>query len=486
MNSQDMRQNLKKYILKTENDVNRNYSSKKKLCAGLIDTQTSLIIHKNLIINLIKECVTNKLKPFDEANPSNELADKLADLLIIKGSNDQVVDKFIFANEDKVRLNKAYYMINYSTEMKRKKRRARFVYYSDMCKRIESKLTEKKVEVEGKVKEHDKIVASSSLVFKKESYIHFPTKHNIELYVEKTQGLEILNKLTEIMKAEKQKYNSYQDKIKQLIKRISMSSREIKTYVDESSYSGKDKYNSGINNYTTNQVMIGEASPAINDHEAQEEEEFEDEADCNIDISFDSANLRFPDKIKPIKLIGDSGDLTTKGEVPKLNFENIHSKYLNDQNVIVKEDKKEGNKLIKEANEILINLLDGDKKKDVELEEYRKEIKNAEKRISDLKECISILSSAYKINKRKALRLNESTQNTNLKISKLTREIEELKQEIKDARFSVTSNLAEVKEESISAGIQESQLNSKGEMQFDDEIDENFDDVNFDVFAENK
>lgn len=499
MNNQGRRKDFTKRLHKIGLDVKSSSEAKKKLNVGLLDTQTSLTLHKNLIINLIKECVAKAVIPYNEANPNTELTDNLASLLIAKSSNDLFVDRFTTCLLEKLKFNKSYCKINHCIDFKSKKQKSSTIYYKDMCSRLEHKLLEKKTELENKVKEHDKYIANSTAVFKGENYIHYPTKYNLELYTEKTQSIEIMEKLSEIMKSEKAKYNSYQDKIKGLINRISeikkqTSCKTIKTLIDESFSTNKDQYNSYNN--AQSQIKIDTLGTV------EEEDTGQDDLDLNskLDITFDSHYLRFPDKVKKLNLEIDADKDLAIGEIPKLNFENIHTKYKNDKNVIIKEDKKANNNNLKEANDIILNLMDDERKTDYEVEQFKKAVITAEKRVHDLKNQLNGLNSTYKLSKQKGQRMSESISNTSIKINKLMTEIEEMRKGIREVKN--TPKLSRLPEEKVviieansniliceqiekgkSTGLgKEFEDEEEEKSEDEDDEEESFDEVNFDVF----
>ena len=426
---------------KLESSFKTQSDSTKKIERELLDSQTSLILHKNALINLMKENVNEELIE-NQANPNIETTDILASLLISSKENDKLCERLQGYFNEKEDLNKFYYNILYTIETKKTKNEYLTVTYTETNKILENTVTNKKADVENKVRDHDKYITSDSVNIRKENYVYYPTKQNLELYLEKVQGLEIMNKLTTIMDEEKSKYTKGQQQIKSLINRISTNKKVIKdnynTIIEESNLS---------NIINTNNSNKKEKNDTISDNQNQLhsyasvrdsakfsqtflEDNIDETLSYKVNINhlgetMDSNLFQFPNKIK-FNTNYNTETVCKEKDIPKLNFGNIMSKYKNDKNVIIKVEKVDKPD---KYNEILLDLIGKDKtsNKKNDVKKLKEEANELENLLEEKRDDLFKQKRILKENKSKNNKLAENITDADERIQNLLFEINKIK-----------------------------------------------------------
>lgn len=294
--------------------INNNYKNKsvklsndkKEQLILLLDSQTSLILHKNAILNYVKEiiskeiikelslkkininnntssntnnnnvekviCINNENKidfEFDIKSLNNEYINTISKILInlfnVKKENDNLLEKLNELFDIKQNCNITFYKLDNSIELKKQSLSAIINYNLQTKNNLKNKIIVKKQELEDKIREHDNYITNNINCVTKENYIHYPTKFNIEIYDEKIQCLKIIEKLTIIMDNEKHYFLNNQEKIKDLTKKIDKFKRNKKINnteienIDEELDSPLNNYidqndNNNRNNISSNKI----------------------------------------------------------------------------------------------------------------------------------------------------------------------------------------------------------------------------------------
>lgn len=265
--------NTIKNINTLNNEIELTQKQNNTILINFQDASTSLLLNKNLILNLLKEEACKVLKQtticdsiHNQINQNNdkelELTDLLSELLISKTDNERLQESMYLLFLEREKLNKTHFKLTSTLDNRTNKDSYLLKHFSNKCKQIEANITDKKKEIENKVREHDKLISHTSIIMKKEVYLTSPTKNNLEMYIEKMQSLEFLDKINEIIKTEKNIYQEKQVKIKNLTKKIaemkknSNNNSYIQTIVDDSviNQANMTQWNSSnlAANYNTN------------------------------------------------------------------------------------------------------------------------------------------------------------------------------------------------------------------------------------------
>ncbi len=436
MSKDEKEYQLEKLKLKFQNLINQAEEAKTKTNLKQLDSHTSLYLHKNALVNYMKEKV-NKSINLDHANPSVDITEKLSELLISSKDNDKLLEKLNQLFSEKESLNRMYYNISYALESKKKSNETAIELLKEENKCIDSKITNKKNSLESLVRDHDKYITTESISIKKENYIHYPTKNNLELYMEKVHGQEIMDKLSVIMNQEKEVYIEKQGLIKLLIKKISDTKKvfnsNYNTIIEESNFSNilnsqekdKDKNQQTQSKYMSENPSYYSHNYSSNRQSIQIDDPVDDTKYDRINLNYlgdsmDSNLFQFPKKIK-IESNYNTEKPNEDKFIPKLDFNSIHSKYKNDKNVIIKEDKSNKND---NYNDILLNLINKENTKDKEISLLKNEVYDFEHKINLKKNEIHKQKKILKDNKEKNNKLNENLNEAQSKIEALIEELE--------------------------------------------------------------
>lgn len=510
---------LKKNLVKLTSQVNSLLDLNKQQKTYLQDTSTSLTLHKNIIVNMLKEQIVKEIELKQATESGTEI---LGELLMLKSENDELVDKLYSMFIKRQDLNKFLYRLSNSIEYKTKIDNAEFISLNDLCIKIETQIIDKKREVDLKVKDHDKTISHSVIMMKHEIYLNIPTKYNMELHVEKMQSVEIMDKLTILVNSEKDNYTQKQETIKHLTDKISnlkknhINSTAYNTVVEDSYHyqsnippninTGNVSKGGNLSNYQSykspndkHKDFLPQYDSAISyknveEIENIEEKKIEEESvslnffDVNLDQTIDSQNINFPDKIRMDKLNYNSNFNTLSNNncnnlrksnlqsnlissVPGLNFGEIHQKYKYDKSVVVKEKKiEQKTKNLKSNDQKLLSLLQNDNiSKNDELTILQNQLNDQEDFITELKEKLEKEKNLFKSIKAKNTKLLESLEVPNERIKNLQQEIIEYKKSL---------GILEDKEPA-----NKQIANEKNEE--DEENDDDLDDVDIDIFDSN-
>jgi hypothetical protein len=339
------------------------------------------------------------------------------------------------------------------------------------------------------------MIINGGFTISNEIYTHSPYQSNIDLYMEKILGTEIMNKLNIIMNDEKEKSDIKQNKIKSLIKHISKLKKEVnlgfnKVIIEKSENSNdgqsninKDsnennyyKYNSNIINNkgelklspTNLRNSIIKETNINNEYntsayENDDEESIIDKININyLGESIESHLFQFPNKIKQKLKIGktiENGkgklfqtpmlnqEYNTNNVIPNLNFDIILNKYKQDRNIIIKEEKIKIKK--EDLNQILYNLV-GSSKVEKEMKEgnenireeilLKNEISQMEILIQQKKNELIMQKGIFKERKTLNISLNESITKADIELKELNEEIKNLSNN-KDYEDNINVNI---------------------------------------------
>lgn len=468
----------------------------KNLTKEKTDSQTNITLHKNAIVNYIQEHANLLLSNNDEEdNKKKDLTDKISKLIVYSKEIDKQTLKLSQFFREKEILQKELFIISSSVEDKRKRNLEKIESLRKENKFIEERISFLKNEVERSNKEHDNMIINGGFTISNEIYTHSPYQSNIDLYMEKILGTEIMNKLNIIMNDEKEKSDIKQNKIKSLIRHISKLKKEVnlgfnKVIIEKSENSNdgqsninKDsnennyyKYNSNIINNkgelklspTNLRNSIIKETNINNEYntsayENEDEESIIDKININyLGESIESHLFQFPNKIKQKLKIGktiENGkgklfqtpmlnqEYNTNNVIPNLNFDIILNKYKQDRNIIIKEEKIKIKK--EDLNQILYNLV-GSSKVEKEMKEgnenireeilLKNEISQMEILIQQKKNELIMQKGIFKERKTLNISLNESITKADIELKELNEEIKNLSNN-KDYEDNINVNI---------------------------------------------
>lgn len=468
----------------------------KNLTKEKTDSQTNITLHKNAIVNYIQEHANLLLSNNDEEdNKKKDLTDKISKLIVYSKEIDKQTLKLSQFFMEKEILQKELFIISSSVEDKRKRNLEKIESLRKENKFIEERISFLKNEVERSNKEHDNMIINGGFTISHEIYTHSPYQSNIDLYMEKILGTEIMNKLNIIMNDEKEKSDIKQNKIKSLIRHISKLKKEVnlgfnKVIIEKSENSNdgqsninKDsnennyyKYNSNIINNkgelklspTNLRNSIIKETNINNEYntsayENDDEESIIDKININyLGESIESHLFQFPNKIKQKLKIGktiENGkgklfqtpmlnqEYNTNNVIPNLNFDIILNKYKQDRNIIIKEEKIKIKK--EDLNQILYNLV-GSSKVEKEMKEgnenireeilLKNEISQMEILIQQKKNELIMQKGIFKERKTLNISLNESITKADIELKELNEEIKNLSNN-KDYEDNINVNI---------------------------------------------
>lgn len=398
-------------ISKTETDICQIRKSKEGLDQLLNDANTSLSLHKNLIMTFINNNQSAIAGEIDATIKVN--------LNSIRQRNHEALQIFANYQQEKVERTKTLNFIMYVNSNRKKDIEHAIKYYNQLSSCLQKKINTKMIEMEKKVKDHDKLVESKDTEFIEKYIHHYPTRNNIELFTEKVQGDEILNKLLDIMKNEKLRYSENQNRIKDLIVQVSKSKRKKRgnytTLIE-------DSFTKTYCNTTPYETMENSLS-----------DEYDDNDNCNnLNTTLDSKFIQFPDKVH-LRTISSQGMANKIKSIPKLDLKPIKFKYRYESSGFA--IKQNDNKLKKKANELLDarslkNLLQSDEYDDEGINKLKLDIKESQMHVIRLKEDLLYWKDGLRINTIQAAKLDDSIDEANMKIYRLDNLILELKHSI--------------------------------------------------------
>lgn len=420
-------------IIKTSNKINIIEDdlkvirlSRDKLGQSLNDVNTSLDLHKDLIYTFINSNIDST------GLLSNSYKDNL-ELVIV--ANKQALMKFATYQQEKVENTKTLNIIMHAISNRPKEIEQSIKHYKEINACLQKKISSKMIEMERKVKDHDKLVESKDIEFIEKYIHHYPTKQNVELFNEKVQCNEILTKLMEIIKNEKLKYAENQNKIRELIVEVSKSKRKKR------------------NNYTTivddsyAKAYCSTIPCGTLDNSLGEEGENEGWAtdNCNnLNLTLDSNFIQFPDKIH-LRTISSHGMGINCKEIPKLDFKPIKFKYKYESSgfAIKKVDEIKMKEKPDDYSKNIKSLLQNDYYDDEGINKLKLEIKESQAQIYRLKEDLLYWKDGLRINTIQTAKLDDSIDEANMKIYRLENLIIELNRASKGDGHQDLSNANE-------------------------------------------